>query len=240
MTRVFNISGGLTSAFMVLKYYQDGDIVLNCDTEREHPKTYKFLCDFEAHENIPIVRLKRDGGWEGFLSNWNKGKNIPYRFKRECTLELKVRTARRYLRSIGLIRYENFIGFRYDEPKRVRLHKERWKKVVTRFPLYEDKITKSEIIDYWKTKPYSLEIPHILGNCDLCFMKGRAAIISILQSNPEYADKWINDEENPRNIHKHTYVKGVTMRQMRDAASKLGKQYSLDVIQPEYSCACTA
>ena len=54
--RIFNFSGGRTSAYMVIKYYQQGDLVIFCDTEREHPKTYKFINDFEAHENIPIIR----------------------------------------------------------------------------------------------------------------------------------------------------------------------------------------
>ncbi len=120
MQRVFNISGGRTSAYMVIKYWREGDIVLFCDTTREHPKTYKFLNDFEAHEGIPIVRLQFAGGWEGFLAKWNRGKNIPNRVKRECTIQLKVKTARRYLRSLGFMAYENFIGFRADEPLRVK------------------------------------------------------------------------------------------------------------------------
>ena len=105
MQKVFNISGGRTSAFMVAKYWAPGDIVIFCDTTREHAKTYKFLNDFEAHEKIPIVRLQYNGGWEGFLKKWNNGKNIPNRMKRVCTIELKIKTARRYLRSLGLMQY---------------------------------------------------------------------------------------------------------------------------------------
>jgi 3'-phosphoadenosine 5'-phosphosulfate sulfotransferase (PAPS reductase)/FAD synthetase len=57
MQKVFNFSGGKTSAYMVIKHWQKGDIVLFCDTGREHPKTYKFINDFEAFENIPVIRL---------------------------------------------------------------------------------------------------------------------------------------------------------------------------------------
>lgn len=62
MKRVFNFSGGRTSAFMVIHYYKPGDIVIFCDTGREHPKTYKFINDFEAYEQIPIIRLQHEGG----------------------------------------------------------------------------------------------------------------------------------------------------------------------------------
>ena len=50
MQRVFNFSGGKTSAYMVIKYWREGDLVIFTDTGREHPKTYKFINDFEAFE----------------------------------------------------------------------------------------------------------------------------------------------------------------------------------------------
>ena len=58
MTNVFNFSGGKTSAYMVLHYYKPGDLVIFTDTGREHPKTYKFIHDFEAFENIPVIKIK--------------------------------------------------------------------------------------------------------------------------------------------------------------------------------------
>jgi hypothetical protein len=69
-----------------------------------------------------------------------------------------------------------------------------WKTVVAKFPLYEQGITKPMINEYWRNKPYQLEIPSILGNCDLCFMKGKNALIAIM-ANYELADKWIADDE---------------------------------------------
>ena len=58
MKKVINFSGGRTSAFMTIQEYKEGDLVIFCDTGREHHKTYKFINDFEANENIPIIRLK--------------------------------------------------------------------------------------------------------------------------------------------------------------------------------------
>ena len=199
MQRIINFSGGKTSAYMAIHEYREGDLVIFCDTGREHPKTYKFINDFEAHENIPVVRLKYDGGFRNLL---NKTKQIPNNFKRFCTVELKIKTARRYLRSLGIKNYENLVGFRYDEPLRVKRRKKMWKTVTDIFPLYDKKIDKQIVNDYWSKKPYTLEIPSILGNCTLCFMKGKNAIMNILAAYPELADEWIEDEERNKIIGK--------------------------------------
>lgn len=233
MNRIFNFSGGKTSAFMVLKYYKHGDLVIFCDTKREHPKTYKFINDFEAFENIPIIRLEYEGGFDALIE---KTKATPNHFKRFCTVELKIKTCRRYLRKQGIMKYENFIGFRYDEPLRVKRRKQMWKKVVDKFPLYDDKIDKTQINEFWKLKPYTLEIPSILGNCTLCFMKGKNAIISILASHPELAEPWIKDEK----LTGYTYLKDISMEQMASiAANNLFKGYDLTQIAPAFDCACT-
>ena len=97
MQRVINFSGGKTSAYMTIQEYKKGDLVIFCDTGREHPKTYKFINDFEAFENIPVIRLKYEGGFEKLIEN---RKAIPNNFKRFCTIELKIKTARREKQSI--------------------------------------------------------------------------------------------------------------------------------------------
>lgn len=239
MKRVINFSGGKTSAYMTIHEYKQGDLVIFCDTGREHPKTYKFINDFEANENIPIIRLKYDGGFRNLL---NKTKQIPNNFKRFCTVELKIKTARRYLRSLGITTYENLVGFRYDEPLRVKRRKKMWKNVTDIFPLYEKQIDKQIINDYWSKKTYNLEIPSILGNCTLCFMKGKNAIINILAAYPELADEWIQDEENNKIIGKgYTYFNDVTIKQLKNIAqNNLFKETDLSLITPAFDCACTS
>jgi hypothetical protein len=230
--KVFNFSGGKTSAYMVIHYYQPGDLVIFCDTGREHEKTYKFINDFEAFENIPIIRLKYEGGFERLIE---KRKAIPNQFKRFCTIELKIKTCRRYLRSLGLLKYENFVGFRYDEPLRVKRRKQMWKQVIDRFPLFDDKIDKAQINNYWINKPYTLEIPSILGNCTLCFMKGKNAIIAILREHPELAELWIKDEQQTG----HTYFKDVSIKQLLTISQNNLFSNHLSDIQPAFDCACT-
>lgn len=234
MQRIINFSGGKTSAFMTIHEYKHGDLVIFCDTGREHPKTYKFINDFEANENIPVIRLQYEGGFRELLK---KKQAIPNNFKRFCTIELKIKTCRRYLRSLGISKYENLVGFRYDEPLRVKRRKQMWKNVIDSFPLYDKKIDKQIVNEYWKNKSYTLEIPSILGNCTLCFMKGKNAIMNILASYPELADEWIKDEEQ---IKKYQYFADISIKQMRDyAQNNLFKNYDLNEIKPAFDCACT-
>lgn len=237
--RVINFSGRKTSAYMTIHEYREGDLVIFCDTGREHPKTYKFINDFEAHEGIPVIRLKYDGGFERVIE---KRRAIPNNFKRFCTIELKIKTARRYLVSKKIRKYENIVGFRADEPLRVKRRKKMWKDVTDCFPLYEKGITKDIINKYWESKPYTLEIPSILGNCTLCFMKGKNAIMNILAAYPDLADVWIKDEERMKeNGLGYQYFQDITMKQMRDIArNNLFKETDLGLISPAFDCACTS
>lgn len=243
--RVINFSGGKTSAYMTIHEYREGDLVIFCDTGREHPKTYKFINDFEAFENIPVIRLKWKNQEKPFnaLIEKKKYKILPKRYKRFCTDELKIKTCKRYLRSIGIRKFENFIGFRADEPLRVKRRNQPYKNVIDQFPLYEQGITKEMINHYWSKKPYNLEIPSILGNCTLCFMKGKNAIINILSSYPELANEWIADEDEAQkngNFGGHTYFPDITYRQMLSIAqNNLFKDIDLNSIAPAFDCACT-
>lgn len=203
---------------------------------REHPKTYKFLSDFEAYEKIPIVRLKRIGGFEKAIADNGKGNYVPNRVTRFCTKMLKVVLARDYLRGIGISEVENLIGFRFDEKRRILKYKSRWVGYKPAFPLALRGVTKEMVNDYWDKKPYTLEIPHILGNCDLCFLKGKNALISIMRLYPELADKWIADETRTGG----TYLNGVSYAKLREIAqSSLFREYDLAEIRPAFDCSCS-
>jgi hypothetical protein len=245
MQRVINFSGGKTSAYMTIKEYREGDLVVFCDTGREHEKTYKFINDFEAHENIPIIRIKWKNSENPFaeLLQQSNYKKIPNRVKRFCTDELKIKTCKRYLKSIGVIQFENLIGFRSDEELRVKRRVQKFKKVHDKFPLYVNGVDKQMINEFWSKKPYTLEIPSILGNCTLCFMKGKNAIINILASYPELANEWIKDEEQSKINNKfggHTYFTDISYKNLLDIAqNNLFKNQDLNQLAPAFDCACT-
>lgn len=242
MKRIINFSGGKSSALMtILEYNPETDYVLFCDTGREHEKTYKFINDFEAFENIPIIRL---GGKDSFTNYLAKRdfEEIPNMMKRSCTIELKVKVARRWARkNIGMA-YSNLLGFRADEPQRVIKNKKRWQQVKQEFPLFEKGITKEHVNQYWLNKHYSLEIPFILGNCTLCFMKGKNNIINILRHDPKLADQWIEDERKSALKNGHTYLKGITIEQCLKIAQMpdLFSEVNLEDLSPAFDCSCNA
>lgn len=230
--RVFHFSGGRSSALMVLQCYQPGDLVLFCDTGREHPETYRFINDFERENNIPVIRLT--GNWAKEVTR--NGKQIPNMFKRICTIKMKIKKARRYLRSIGWFRYTQFIGFRADEKKRVKDY-ETWQQVETVFPLFDAGITKQQVYDFWQPIPYRLQIPQILSNCDLCFLKGEQAVIAIIQDEPTRADKWISDEQS--SPAGYTYFPKISMFELR-AIALTSKKIPLEDLTFKQSCTCHA
>ena len=245
--RVFNFSGGKTSAFMTIKYYKEGDIVLFCDTGREHTKTYKFIEDFERFEGINVQKISYDpknpkNSFNLLLQKKNY-KILPNITRRFCTTELKIKVQKRYLRSIGIRRFYNFVGFRSDEPMRVKRRLNPFKNVIDVFPLYENGITKKEINDYFEKKPYNLEIPSILGNCTLCFMKGKNTLINILTQYPELADEWIKDEEEAQKNGKfggHTYIHNTEIKQLKYVAqNNLFTLKNLENATPQFTCGCT-
>jgi hypothetical protein len=233
MKRVINFSGGKTSALMtILLNPTEDDIVLFTDTGREHHLTYKFIDDFEKNEGIKVTRISYDGGFDAYV---RKVKFLPNQAMRICTSELKIKTAKRYLRSIGIQKFENYIGFRADEEKRVKNYKHMYKRVINKFPLYDLNINKAYVQKYWEEKSYTLDIPHILGNCDLCFLKGKNAIISILQQYPELADKWIADEK----LKNKTYFPDVSYEQLLNYSKSKLTLFDLEKQLPAYSCSCT-
>lgn len=245
MKRIINFSGGKSSALMtILEYNPETDCVVFCDTGREHEKTYKFIADFEAFEGISVVRLGGADAYNEMLARDGKKNGLPNMMKRFCTTRLKVRVARKWAReNIGMT-YANLIGFRADEPQRVAKNKKRWQKVEQVFPLYDRGITRANVNQYWLTKPYTLEIPHILGNCTLCFMKGQNAIINILRHDPALAAPWIEDERKSALMHNpgYTYLNGIRIEQLLQIAQMpdLFSEKSLEEINPAFDCACTA
>lgn len=249
MARVIHFSGGQTSAYMtILLKPQAEDIVLFTDTGREHPETYKFIEAFEQNEGIKVHSTaythKKAPGLIGFDALVAVKKYLPNRTQRICTEELKVMTARRYLvNTIGIKSYESYIGFRADELQRVHRYKSAWKKVSVHFPLAEMGITKADVNNYWNSKPYKLNIPSILGNCDLCFLKGKNNIIKILQQFPELAEKWIHDESIIPAYGDYTkpatYISGIRYEHLLDAAKSQQQLFELDGALPAYSCSCS-
>jgi len=239
MVRVINFSGGKSSAYMTLMLEPtENDIVLFTDTCREHPKTYEFINNFEKNEGIKIHRaVYEKDGLKGFDALIHSKKYLPNQSQRLCTSELKINTAKRYLRNLGVQKFESYIGFRSDESRRVEKYVQRTKKVVPKFPMYEAGITKKIVNDFWELKPYTLEIPPIFGNCVGCFLKGPHALLQIFEHYPEFAEPWVKDEENDfgKKGSKSTYIKGIRYADILKKSQTQSSIFDQDM-QPDDTC----
>lgn len=243
--RVFHFSGGPSSGMQViLGKPTPNDIVLFADTGREVPRTYEFIDEFERNEGIKVHRavfIHKNApglmGYDAYVSCY-KTQYLPNVNTRGCTRELKIRTAKRYLRQLGVRKFTQFIGFRAEERERILGYKDRHKWVKTRFLLDELGIDEGAVDAFWQMKPYRLGLPKILKNCDLCFLKGKDNIITLMQHYPEFAEPWIKNEKPGS-----TYIKGVTYRQLKDIAEQrtaLGLIKPIEGLVPAFSCTCNA
>jgi 3'-phosphoadenosine 5'-phosphosulfate sulfotransferase (PAPS reductase)/FAD synthetase len=141
-------------------------------------------------------------------------QRLPNWQERWCTQFLKVRPMFALMRSeLGLApgQYTENIGFRDDEGARIYKGFERADREGRRvaFPLASAKIRKPDVLRFWlgdnvdpKNLLYPLPQGFDLGlypwegNCDLCFLKGRAIRKRIIRDDPRRPHWWVSREQD--------------------------------------------
>lgn len=240
-------SGGRTSAFMLFHILEangglpDRVVVTFQNTGREMPETLDFVRECGLRWGIEIVWLEydptsetlfREVGWQGAARNGEpfealirRKKYLPNQQARFCTIELKVRTAKRYLRTLGWDYWTNCVGIRADEPSRIKeegvKHGDRW---MIWQPLANAGITKHDIAAFWKAQDFDLRLPNVngncwLGNCDGCFLKSEANVAALAREYPDRHAWWEEMEDLASALTIGTaasWSKRYTRREMRD------------------------
>ena len=217
-----SFSGGRTSAYMLWRVLQSNGglppkaIVCFANTGKEDEATLRFVrycgvnwgveihwLEFRdsdpAFERVNFDTASRNG--EPFEALIKKRNYLPNPVTRFCTVELKVRTMHRYLKSIGWVEWESMLGIRADEQRRVaKIGQQDYGKHETkRAPLATAGITKEHVGEFWRNQAFDLELPNnngvtMHGNCDLCFLKGGHQILSLITEKPERAVWWAKME----------------------------------------------
>ena len=142
-----SFSGGRTSGYMLYKILEannglpDRAKVIFTNTGREMEQTLDFVQECSDKWNVDIIWLEYDlvngkvtykevnhetasRNGEPFEKLIQYKKVLPNVLMRFCTIELKIRTAKRYLRNpleLGWRNWVNAVGIRYDEPKRLNV-----------------------------------------------------------------------------------------------------------------------
>jgi len=223
-----SFSGGRTSAYMLHRVLETNGglpaeaIVCFANTGKEDEATLEFVRGCANNWNVPIVWLEyqpaeetadrwrlvdfdtasRDG--EPFEALIKVRNYLPNPVARFCTVELKVRTIHRYLKSIGWTEWDSMLGIRADEPRRLAKigNQDYGKHEEKCAPLGQVGITKEDVGAFWRAQPFDLGLPNnngvtMHGNCDLCFLKGGSQILSLIAEKPERAVWWAKMEALP-------------------------------------------
>ena len=196
--------------------------VVFANTGKEEEATLKFVNECSKRWNVEITWLEfavennekiskvvnfetasRNG--EPFESCINFYQpSLPNGRTRYCSSQMKTRTMHRYLKSLGWTEWDSFIGIRADEPRRVAKfranpHPESKHETVC-MPLVMTNVSSKEVGAFWSSQSFDLELPNINGktmhgNCDLCMLKPKAQILSLITEKPERALWWMKQEE---------------------------------------------
>ncbi len=199
----------------------DNCIVLFANTGKEMEETLEFVRDCgenwgveikwieyrnneQGYEIVNFETASRNG--EPFEAIIKKRNYLPNSITRFCTVELKIRAMHKHLKSLGWYTdgWDQMVGIRFDEQRRVakiraRPSPETVKETMI-LPLADAKITKHDVGFFWKQQPFDLKLENnngvtMHGNCDLCFLKGRNQVLSLIKEQPERAVWWIKQEQ---------------------------------------------
>lgn len=224
-----SFSGGRTSAYMLWRVLQsNGGLpeeakVCFANTGKEDEATLCFVRDCGEQWDVPITwieYLSQEPGFkvvtfetasrsgEPFEEIIVKRNYLPNPVARFCTVELKIQPEHKYLKSLGWTDWDNMVGIRADEPRRVakiRANPSGGKSGPERvMPLADVGITKNDVGNFWRSQSFDLGLPNhngvtMHGNCDLCFLKGANQILSLIAEKPERAVWWAGMENSITN-----------------------------------------
>jgi 3'-phosphoadenosine 5'-phosphosulfate sulfotransferase (PAPS reductase)/FAD synthetase len=207
--RVLQSNGGLPA----------DTVVCFANTGKEDEATLRFVDRCACEWGVPIHWLEyRDSGsrfaivgfdtasrnGEPFEAIIRKRAYLPNPVARFCTSELKIRPMHRFVRMLGWSEWDQFIGIRADEQRRVakiraRGHSTESASETMCMPLSEAGVTVRDVTAFWQAQPFDLELLTVNGrtlegNCDLCFLKPPLQRLSLIAAKPERAIWWAQME----------------------------------------------
>lgn len=221
-----SFSGGRTSAYMLRQILDahggqlpDDVHVCFANTGKERWETLRFVHECATRWGVHVRWLEWRAPNESehaglrfaevtynsasrygapFMKLIRRKQYLPNSQMRYCTIELKIRVMRDFMKSLGFKNWTNATGLRADEMHRVWKTYERNDSGKERFrtvcPLATAGVTVRDVAAFWKAQPFDLELMPHEGNCDLCFLKGRGKRAEIIRSHPDLAQWWAEAE----------------------------------------------
>ncbi len=241
---VISFSGGRTSGYMLRRCLDEGlrpDVhVLFADTGKERSETYDFVLACAAQWGVIIHRVERAHpvGTPAFEQLITDRKFLPNPVIRFCTQELKIRPMKAWMMGRGYKHWTNVVGIRADEPRRMAKmraadsSKERWDIAL---PLAEAGVSGAEVNAFWSAQSFDLQLQPWEGNCDLCFLKGRAKRVRIMEDRPDLAAWWVEQE---RRIAGRFRAHSQSYAALLESARRQRRMFSVDQNDDLGDCIC--
>lgn len=201
----------------------DDVLIAFANTGKEREETLRFVHDCSTHWGIHINwlewrRRERGDPWEDgytrvglnsasrngepFTALIQQKKYLPNPVTRFCTIELKIRVMRNFAKAHGWKNWKNIVGLRRDEMSRVFKGIERnengsdpWTSVFPMASAPPHGLTEKDVMEFWSGQPFDLQLKQYEGNCDACFLKGRATKMRLERDNPGILDWWVEAEK---------------------------------------------
>ena len=198
---VISFSGGRTSGYMLRKVLDahNGQLpkdvhVIFSDTGQERPETYTFVRDCANKWGVDITWVERPGQFTQLITDKKYLPNVMARF---CTQELKLTPMRKWMLARGYDHWDNAVGIRADEPRRIarikesaEKRKDRWDIVL---PLATAGVGLPDVLQFWGEQAFDLTAKD--SNCTGCFLKGYGALRNVARDEPEILEWWAKQEE---------------------------------------------
>jgi len=219
-----SFSGGRTSAYMLYKMleanngFSDRVKVIFTNTGKEMEQTLDFVQECSQRWNVNVIWLEYDlivdkntfkevshnsasRNGEPFEKIIKKYKRLPNALQRYCTGILKIQTASKYLKQLGWKNWNNCLGIRADEKKRVKNKSDQG--YIPYYPIVLSNETLFDIDIFWSKQSFKLNLPVVngktmMGNCDLCFLKSESQLAMMMKEYPHKTKWWMQMEQDTK------------------------------------------
>ena len=201
MKHIISYSGGLASFFeaklSIEKYGKENIELVFCDTKSEDEDLYRFLDDTEKYLDMKIIRLV-DGRdiWEcAYQDNFLYNSRIA-----NCTVYLKMRLFKKYIKQFNPLDITVHIGFNYLEKHRFDRTKPHYLPIKIESLIMNTTLSQGKMIEQLKEiniklpKLYKLGFVH--NNCGgFCFKAGIGHFQQLYEKMPDRYDYHMNKEQ---------------------------------------------
>lgn len=240
---------------------------LFCNTGKEREETLAFVSETSARWNVPIVWLeyvppsegedasfrvvtydtasRRGEPFDALIEHRSKineagHSTLPNPVAPWCSSELKQRTMRRYMTSLGYEEWTSVVGLRADERKRVaRMQGRKAEGGWIEMPLARAGVGVGDVAAFWAVQPFTLRLRAYEGNCDLCYKKAKWKIQKMMVERPELSAWWESAEKRTGTVFRQDRPRYVQLRRNAQAQGFLDVG-AVDVDdEDDIPCACT-